>query len=130
MPSIAMDGAGNIAIGYSKVNDATMLYPSIYYATRAADDPLGTLQTEALHIAGAGNQSSNSSRWGDYSSMELDPADDCTFWYTTEYIQTTGSAPWQTRVGAFQVPGCNEFIFSDGFESGDVSSWSNSGDRR
>lgn len=124
MPSIAMDKGGNIAIGYSKVND-TSVYPSIYYATRNANDPLGTLQTEAMHIAGGGVQTSNSNRWGDYSSMEVDPADDCTFWYTTEYIETTGSAPWRTRVGAFQIPGCAApVIFADGFESGDASSWS------
>ena len=125
MPSIAMDGAGNIAIGYSKVNDDTNLFPSIYYSTRAAGDPLGMLQTEALHKAGGGIQTHSANRWGDYSSMELDPVDDCTFWFTTEYIETTGNAPWKTRVGAFQVEGCAApVIFRDGFESGDVSSWS------
>ena len=45
-------------------------------------------------------------RWGDYSSIQVDPTDDCTFWYTTEYIQTTGNVPWQTRVGSFTYPGC------------------------
>ncbi len=127
MPSISMDGAGNIAIGYSKVNDATSLFPSIYYAVREAGDPLGTLQAEALHIAGGGIQTHSANRWGDYSSMDVDPADDCTFWYTTEYMETTGSAPWQTRVGAFQVEGCAApVVFRDGFESGDTSSWSSS----
>jgi len=123
MPSIAMDGAGNIAIGYSKVND-TSVFPSIYYATRSPGDALGTLQTEALHIAGGGNQTHSANRWGDYSSMEVDPLDDCTFWYTTQYIENTGSAPWQTRVGAFQVEGCTGTVFfKDGFESGDTSAW-------
>lgn len=126
MPSISMDGAGNIAIGYSKVND-TNLFPSIYYAVREAGDPLGTLRAEALHIAGGGIQTHSANRWGDYSSMDVDPADDCTFWYTTEYMETTGSAPWQTRVGAFQVEGCAApVIFRDGFESGDTTSWSSS----
>jgi hypothetical protein len=126
MPSIAMDGGGNIAIGYSKVNDSSV-FPSIFYATRAAGDALGTLQSEALHIAGGGIQTHSANRLGDYSSMDVDPLDDCTFWFTTEYIQSTGNAPWKTRVGAFQVPECiAAVVFKDGFESGDLSSWSSS----
>ena len=104
MPSIAMDGDGNIAIGYSVTSET--VYPSIRYAVRAAGDPLGTLRPEAELIAGTGSQTHSAARWGDYSSMEVDPADNCTFWYTTEYLETTGSAPWVTRVGTFQVPGC------------------------
>jgi hypothetical protein len=104
MPSIAMDGSGNLALGYSRGNGSN--FPSIYYATRDAGDPLGTLQAEALLFAGSGSQTHSAARWGDYSSMELDPADDCTFWYTTEYLATTGSAPWRTRVGTFTLPGC------------------------
>ncbi|MDX1503867.1 MAG: hypothetical protein R3325_16030, partial [Thermoanaerobaculia bacterium] len=79
MPSIAMDGSGNIAIGYSHGDGSN--FPSIYYATRDAGDPLGTLQNEALMFAGSGSQTHSAARWGDYSSMELDPSDDCTFWY-------------------------------------------------
>ncbi len=104
MPSIAMDSSGNIAIGYSRGNGSN--FASIYYATRLSTDPLGTLNTEALMFAATGAQTSTSSRWGDYSSMDIDPSDDCTFWYTTEYIATTGSAPWRTRIGSFKIPGC------------------------
>jgi hypothetical protein len=125
-PSIAMDGAGNIAIGYNRGDGSN--FPSIYYAVREAGDPLNMLQSEALMFAGTGSQTSTFSRWGDYSSMELDPADDCTFWYTNEYLAVTGGAPWRTRIGAFSIPGCDvaNDIFSDGFESGNISAWSSS----
>lgn len=106
MPSIAQDRDGNIAIGYSVVNAPNNLYPSIRYATRAAGDPLGTLQAEQTLFVGTGAQTGSAGRWGDYSSMTVDPTDDCTFWYSTEYLETTGGAPWKTRVGTFKVPGC------------------------
>jgi hypothetical protein len=104
MPSIAADISGNIAIGYSR-GDANN-YAAIYYATREATDAPGTLQTEALMQQAAGAQTSTSGRWGDYSSMELDPVDGCTFWFTTEYLQTTGGAPWRTRIASFSLPSC------------------------
>ncbi len=103
MPSIAMDAGGNIAIGYSVVDAGNTIYPSIRYATRLASELVGTLQAEASMMVGGGSQTSTSGRWGDYSSMELDPTDDCTFWYTTEYVQTNGTAPWRTRIGSFNL---------------------------
>ncbi len=105
MGSIAMDHVGNIGLGYS-VSSSTV-FPSIRYAGRLAGDPLGTLpQAETSIIAGSGSQTGTASRWGDYSAMAVDPVDDCTFWYTTEYIQTTGAIPWQTRVASFKFPNC------------------------
>jgi hypothetical protein len=104
MPSLAVDKFGNMAIGYS-VSSSTM-YPAIRYAGRLVSDPLGTLgQTEVSLIEGTGSQSGGYNRWGDYSSMSVDPVDDCTFWFTTEYYETT-SNNWQTRIGSFQYPGC------------------------
>lgn len=105
MGSVAMDGAGNIAAGYS-VSSST-IYPSIRYTGRLASDPLGTMpQGEAEIIAGTGSQTSSSSRWGDYSMMAVDPVDDCTFWFTTEYYNITSSSSWRTRVGSFKYPDC------------------------
>lgn len=103
MGSIAMDGAGDIALGYSV--SSTSMYPSLRYATRLPGDPLGTLQPEASLYEGAASQS-GSNRWGDYSSMNVDPVDDCTFWYTGEYA--TGGTNWATRIGTFKVPGCGD----------------------
>ncbi|MBN1876535.1 MAG: hypothetical protein JXA33_20085 [Anaerolineae bacterium] len=110
--SIAQDQQGNIALGYS-VSSSTR-YPSIHYATRLADDPLGTLQTEAILITGSGSQlaSNISNRWGDYSAMSIDPADDCTFWYTNQYYETSSTIGWQTRVGTFKLPACGEKDFT------------------
>ncbi len=103
--SMAMDGAGNIAVGYS-VTDAST-FPGIRYTGRLAGDPIGTLpQGETTLIAGSGAQISSTHRWGDYAMMAVDPVDDCTFWFTTEYMATTGSAPWQTRIGSFRFPSC------------------------
>ena len=53
-------------------------------------------------------QLSRGSRWGDYTTMNIDPSDDCTFWYVNEYIQKTeiSLAPWQTRIASFSLPGC------------------------
>lgn len=104
MPSLAVNSNGDMAIGYS-VSSASM-YPAIRYAGRLATDPLGTLgQTETTLIAGTGSQSGGYNRWGDYSSMSVDPVDDCTFWFTTEYYVTTGNN-WQTRIGSFKLADC------------------------
>jgi len=104
MGSIAMDASGNIGLGYSASSSTS--YASIRYTGRVAGDALGTLpQGEGTIINGTGYQSHTASRWGDYSSLSLDP-DGCTFWFTSEYIQTSGSANWRTRIGSFQLPGC------------------------
>lgn len=104
MGSIAMDKNGNIALGYSR--SSTNTFPSLYIATRAPGDTLGALQTEALFFAGGGSQTGNT-RWGDYSTMSVDPTDDCTFWFTSEYYAATTSNAWRTRLGAFRMPDCN-----------------------
>ncbi|MGH6630237.1 MAG: carboxypeptidase regulatory-like domain-containing protein, partial [Burkholderiales bacterium] len=108
MGSTAMNAAGSQAVGYS-VSSATV-FPSIRYAGRLASDPPGSLaQGEATLVAGTSSQTHSSGRWGDYSDLTVDPADDCTFWYTQEYV-TGVSAPdntrWHTRVGAFQFGPC------------------------
>jgi subtilisin-like proprotein convertase family protein len=97
MGAIAMDGAGNIALGYN-VSSSTV-YPGIRYVGRLASDPLGTLpRGEHTLIAGQGSQT-NINRWGDYSAMSVDPWDDSTFWFTGEYLPTGGN--WATQIGAF-----------------------------
>ncbi len=63
-------------------------------------------QGEATIIAGAGAQTGSLTRWGDYSAMSVDPTDDCTFWYTNEYIPSNGTFNWQTRIASFKFPGC------------------------
>ncbi len=104
MGSIAMDKRGNIALGYSVSSDT--LFPSIRYATRRAHDPLGTLSPEKTLRAGLGSQT-GSDRWGDYSSMAVDPTTDCQFWYTNEFYSADSATGWKTAVGAFTVLGCH-----------------------
>jgi hypothetical protein len=112
MPSIAMDGSADIALGFSAVNAGTNVFPGIRYAARLAGDTLGTLQSEVVMQAGSGSQTGSAGRWGDYSAMEIDPVDDCTFWYTSEYLTTTGGAPWRTRIASFRFPSCGSPDFA------------------
>ena len=100
MGSMAMDGEGNIALGYSV--SSTSVFPSIRYTGRMATDPLNQLPQGEGTIANGTGAQTYTSRWGDYTAMSIDPADDCTFWYTNEYYSTTnGSSNWQTRIGSF-----------------------------
>ena len=103
MGSLAVDGQENMALGYSASSGS--MYPAIRYTGRAATATLGTLnEPERTLIAGSGSQT-DINRWGDYSAMTIDPVDDCTFWYTNEYYQTTGT-DWQTRIGHFRFDQC------------------------
>jgi N-acetylneuraminic acid mutarotase len=105
MGSTAMDALGDIAVGFS-ASDST-IHPQIRYAGRLSGDPPNTLaQGEAHLFDGAGSQTDTVSRWGDYSDITVDPTDDCTFWYTTEYYATTSSFNWKTRIGNFKFPNC------------------------
>lgn len=106
MGSAAQDGRGNLALGYSISSDS--LYPSIRYAGRLVGDPLDHLtQAETSLINGGGSQLTSLSRWGDYSTMSIDPADDCTFYYTQQYYSITHAADWKTRIGSFRFPTCS-----------------------
>ncbi|HEY3310318.1 MAG TPA: hypothetical protein VGK00_01645 [Anaerolineales bacterium] len=104
MGSIAMDKQGNIALGYSA--SSSSVFPSIRYTGRLVTDALGTMQTENIIQAGSGSQINSLHRWGDYSAMTVDPVDDCTFWYTNEYLKASGSFNWSTRIASFKFPGC------------------------
>jgi hypothetical protein len=110
MGSIAQDANGDMAVGYSVVNGSTV-FPGIRYTGRLFGDPLGQMTLgEATIIDGTGVQRTTNSRWGDYTDMNIDPTDDCTFWYVNEYYtaegQATSTAGWQTRIGSFKFPGC------------------------
>jgi len=106
MGSISMDAQGNMALGYS-VSNGTNLFPTIRYTGRLVTDPLNQMaQGETTMYPGGGHQTHSSGRWGDYSMMGIDPMDDCTFWYTQEYMPVSSSANWSSRIGAFKFPGC------------------------
>jgi hypothetical protein len=108
MGSIAQDQVGNIALGYSVVNGVGV-FPGIRYTGRTSTAPLGQMNLgEGTIINGAGVQTTTNSRWGDYTSMNVDPVDDCTFWYVNEYYtaagQASSTAGWQTRITSFRLP--------------------------
>lgn len=106
MGSIAMDKTGNIVMGYSK--SSSSILPNIFYTARTPTDPLGTMPNGEVSLGAVpgGSQTGTLHRWGDYSSLSLDPYDDCTMWYTTEYLQSNGSFNWSTRIGKIKPPGC------------------------
>jgi hypothetical protein len=105
MGSAAMDQAGDIAVGYSA--SSSSIHPAIRYTGRAPSDPADTMGTEASLLEGSGSQTSGLSRWGDYTAMRIDPSDDCTFWYSNEYLPFNGSFNWSTFIGSFKFTGCS-----------------------
>ncbi|HEV2963028.1 MAG TPA: hypothetical protein VG649_14460, partial [Candidatus Angelobacter sp.] len=111
MGSVAMDKAGNMAMGYSL--SGTGINPSIAFTGRLATDPANTMQAETTIISGTGAQNGGLTRWGDYSAITVDPVDDCTFWYTNEYMKTTGSFNWNTRIANFKFPSCGNAATPD-----------------
>ncbi len=104
MGSAAMDKFGNLAIGYSV--SSSSINPAIRYAARLSTDTPGTLGNETSIIEGTGSQTTTLNRWGDYSALSVDPQDDCTFWYTNEYLAANGTFNWQTRIGSFRLAQC------------------------
>ncbi len=103
MGSIAMDRAGDIALGFSI--SGTSMFPSIHYTGRTPGQSKGVMGAEDVIQNGGGSQLGTGERWGDYSAMQLDP-NQCTFWYTNEYYTKTTSFGWHTRVGSFRFPNC------------------------
>ena len=103
MGSIAMDQSGDMLLGYSVSTSST--HPGIVYTGRLSSDTLGTMESENTLLTGTGSQTGHS-RWGDYTAMRIDPSDDCTFWFTNQYLATTGDFVWKTHVGSFSFTGC------------------------
>jgi hypothetical protein len=102
--SIAMDRAGNIAVGFSAMSKND--FSSVFVAGRKPSDPRGAMFGPLRLALGSGVQFNSFKRWGDYSSMTVDPKDDCTFWFTQEYYIASGSFNWATHVGAFKFDTC------------------------
>ncbi|MCP3961399.1 MAG: hypothetical protein GY719_26430 [bacterium] len=103
MPSASIDGSGNIGLVFTKSSNSVS--PSVYFTGRETGDPAGTLQAEVVCIDGTGSQLGGN-RWGDYASVSVDPVDDCTFWVTNEYVETTGSFQWDTQICSYSFPSC------------------------
>lgn len=106
MGGIAIDSSGNIGLGFSK--SSATLNPQVQYTARSANDAPGTMRDEQTCSAGIANgaQTDSAGRWGDYSSMSVDPVDQCTFYFTTEYYATSSARNFSTRVCSFSFPNC------------------------
>ncbi|HEX6776953.1 MAG TPA: hypothetical protein VF099_02075, partial [Ktedonobacterales bacterium] len=123
MGSIAQDQSGDMAMGFSVSSSST--HPGISYTGRLVGDPLGSMsQGETSVIVGAGSQTGTLTRWGDYSAMQVDPSDGCTFWYTNQYIPANGSFNWKTRIASFKFPSCGGSTTNDFSISSNPSSLS------
>ncbi|CAN5554593.1 hypothetical protein BH18VER1_BH18VER1_03670 [soil metagenome] len=120
MPSIAMDKDRNIALGYSK--SSTTVKPGIYMTGRLGTDAAGTMGAETQVQAGLGVQIGGGNRWGDYTSMTLDPIDQCTFYYTNEYLKTNGAFNWSTRIASYKFPSCVSGASAYGTVTGTITS--------
>jgi hypothetical protein len=104
MGSIAQDKFGNIALGYS-VTSASV-FPGIRYTGRVPTDPLGIMSVPETVLKNGFGSQSGSELWSLHSSMNVDPTDDCTFWYVNQYYATTSDDGWQTRISSLRLPGC------------------------
>ena len=109
MGAVGMDKVGNIALGMSASSDTVK--PSIWYTGRQAGDPLGKMEAPVVAIKGTAVQIGDSARWGDYSSMSMDPSDDCTFWYAQMYYNKkhggNSSGDWSTHIFALKFDSCH-----------------------
>lgn len=106
MGSAAIDKTGGIAVGYN-ISNASTIVPSIRYAYRGPADPLGTMGNETSILVGSGIQTATLTRWGDYSTISVDPVDGCTMVFTTEYQPANGNFNWSTFIHSFKLSTCN-----------------------
>jgi hypothetical protein len=105
MASLAEDQFGDIGLGYSA--SSSTMYPAILFTGRVPTDTLGTMESEMTILNGTGSQTgSDAYRWGDYTAMQVDPADDCTFWYVDQYQTVDGSFDWSTNISSFAFNAC------------------------
>jgi len=105
MASLAEDKLGDIGMGYSA--SSSSIYPAIRVTGRIPSDTLGTMESEYNVVTGTGAQiGSYAYRWGDYTAMQVDPSDDCTFWYVDQYQSVTGTFDWDTNISSFAFNSC------------------------
>lgn len=105
MASIMLNGAGEIGLGYS-ISSSTM-YPGIRYCGQSASayaSATGTMDVAEDIIQNGDTCQQSYNRWGDYSSLQIDPTDDETFWFTSQYPDHSGSVlQRKTKIANFQI---------------------------
>ncbi len=122
----AQDNQGNLAVQYNI--GAEDKKPSIFYTGKLAVDAPGTFRPERPLVEGTGVQKAFGWRWGEYSGINVDPVDDCTFWMTNAYYslesQEFSDFGWLTRIGSFKFAECT--AAPRGTISGSVTNAANS----
>lgn len=110
MGSASVDHDGNIGIGYTVAGPG--VFPSIAVTVheRGVNNP-GEVQAESFCVEGTGSHE-GANRWADYASTSVDPVDNCEFFHTNEYVETTGAFQWNTRVCSFKLDSCS-FLLGD-----------------
>jgi hypothetical protein len=103
MGSGAMDKKGNLLFGYSVSSKS--VWPSVAFTGRMAADPPGLMESEVIVKKGTGVQT-EPDRWGDYASVSVDPADDCTMFFATQYQAKKGRFNWHTSIVKLKFPDC------------------------
>jgi hypothetical protein len=94
-PAISINANGDIGIGYSA--SASTIYAGAYFTVHQVADGAGTNQGSFLLHDGldsyvrTGLPMHIGNRWGDYSSIALDPNDENDFWIFNQYAWTHGS---------------------------------------
>ena len=104
MPSVAQDSAGNAAVGYN-VSGWT-IHPGIRASVWNLEKQTAPVE---LGLFSGGGDEENAKNWGDYTSMTVDPVDDCTFWYVAQYFaqnETGSQTNWNTRIANFKRSTC------------------------
>ena len=103
MPSIAMDRKGDIGVGYSFGDSSTFVGQR--FAARMVGDRPGSMTLHESVLADGKAAQTSTLRWEDYTTLAVDPSDDCTFWYVGDYLKA-GEDRYSTRIGAWRLPGC------------------------
>lgn len=104
MPSAGMDRKGDIAVGYSFADRSS--FPGQRFAARLSSDQPGLLTLHESVLADGKAAQTTTLRWEDYTTLALDPSDDCTFWYVGDFLKA-GETNYSTRIGAWRLPGCS-----------------------
>jgi hypothetical protein len=106
-PSVAVDNAGDVAIGFAA--SASTIFAGAYYTMHGAADAAGSVQSSGVLAAGLASYVrtfGGGNRWGDYSATVIDPSND-SFWIFNQYADTQGTpiggevGRWRTRWGNF-----------------------------
>ena len=110
-PAIAVNKNQDLMVTYSRTGLSE--YVGAYISGRKKNDPAG-LSTSVTMKEGAGNYvltyGGTRNRWGDYSGIAVDPADQTTMWAHSEYA--SGVNAWGTWVSSAKIGPLAGGIFS------------------